>query len=79
MIKILYIRCISKTILIIYTKLKYQYNMSLCLEKIEHLDRQLGRKSRSRKWRKNQKNRKIRRINKLEKPIVNKLYAGYEY
>ena len=53
--------------------------MSLNLEKIEHLERQLGDKSHSRKWMKNQKNRKIRRVNKFEKPTVNKMYKGWEY
>jgi hypothetical protein len=53
--------------------------MSLNLEKIEHLEHYFGGKSHSRKWRKNQKNRFIRRINKLEKPVVNKMYKGWEY
>jgi hypothetical protein len=53
--------------------------MSLNIEKIEHLERQLGGKSHSRKWMKNQRNRKIRRTNKLEKPPINKMYHGWEY
>lgn len=53
--------------------------MSLNIEKIEHLEHELGGKSHSRKWMKNQKNRKIRRVNKLEKPQVNKMYKGWEY
>ena len=51
--------------------------MSLNLEKIEHLERWLGRKSHSRKWMKNQRNRKIRRVPKNQIPnIKNK---GWEY
>lgn len=51
--------------------------MSLSLEKIEHFERFLGRKSHSRKWLKNQRNRKIRRVKNTDKPnIKNK---GHEY
>ena len=35
--------------------------MALLMEQIEHLERQLGGKSHSRRWMKNQRNRKIRR------------------
>jgi hypothetical protein len=51
--------------------------MSLCLQKIEHLERFLGRRSYSRKWLKNQRNRKIRRV-----PIgivPNIKHKGWEY
>ena len=51
--------------------------MSLCLEKIEHLERFLGRKSHSRKWRKNQRNRKIRRFKQTEIPNIK--HCGWEY
>jgi hypothetical protein len=51
--------------------------MSLSLEKIEHLERLLGRKSHSRKWMKNQRNRKIRRVPKTEVPYIK--YNGWEY
>ena len=52
--------------------------MSLNREKIEHLERWLGRKSHSRKWMKNQRNRWIRRFNKIEIPPM-KSYKGWEY
>lgn len=39
---------------------------------IEHLERYLGRKSKSRKWMKNQRNRKIRRVKKTELPDTKK-------
>ncbi len=45
---------------------------------IEHLERYLGRKSKSRKWMKNQRNRKIRRVKKTELPDTKK-YCGTEY
>jgi hypothetical protein len=51
--------------------------MSLSLEKIEHLERWLGKKSHSRKWLKNQRNRKIRRVNQTEIPNIK--YKGWEY
>ena len=51
--------------------------MSLYLEQIEHLERALGRKSKSRKWHKNQRNRKIRRVKKDEVPYIK--YNGWEY
>lgn len=52
--------------------------MSLCLEKIEHMERKYpGAKSHSRRWLKNQRNRKIRRVPKTQVPhIKNK---GWEY
>jgi hypothetical protein len=56
------------------TKLLY---MSLCLEKIERLERLLGRKSHSRKWRKNQRNRKIRRVKNTDIPNIK--HCGWEY
>ena len=51
--------------------------MSLYLEQIEHLERALGRKSKSRKWHKNQRNRKIRRVKQEEVPHIK--YNGWEY
>lgn len=51
--------------------------MSLCLEQIEHLERFLGRKSKSRKWLKNQRNRKIRRVEKTTIPNIK--YKFWEY
>lgn len=59
--------------------------MSLCNEKIEHLeywwrkgsDKPWKNYSRSRKWRKNQRNRLIRRVKQTEIPNVK--YSGWEY
>ena len=51
--------------------------MSLNNEKIEHLERKLGRRSKSRKWRKNQRNRLRRRVPNTEIPIIK--YKGWEY
>jgi len=52
--------------------------MGLLMEQIEHLERQLGGKSHSRRWMKNQRNRKIRRTKKTEVPETKK-YNGWEY
>lgn len=62
---------------IIFIFVKKFLVMSLKLEQIEHLERLLGRKSKSRKWDKNQRNRKIRRVKKDEIPNIK--YKGYEY
>lgn len=53
--------------------------MALLMEQIEHLEHYLGGKSHSRRWMKKQRNRKIRRTNKLEKPVINRMYHGWEY
>ena len=52
--------------------------MSLCTEKIEHLERCWKGKSHSRRWLKNQRNRKIRRVKNTEIPNT-KEYKGWEY
>ena len=52
--------------------------MGLYTEQIEHIERQLGGKSHSRKWMKKQMNRKIRRTKITEIPDVKK-YNGWEY
>lgn len=55
--------------------------MSLCKEQIEHLERTLGGKSKSRKWLKNQRNRFLRRKykNKNYDVTPKEGFKGWEY
>lgn len=55
--------------------------MSLCKEQIEHLERTLGGKSKSRKWLKNQRSRYLRRKykNKNYDVTPKEGFKGWEY